>query len=377
VGFGHGEGVDVVVVGGGQAGLAAGYYLQRANRDRPTGRPPLRFVLLDQRASAGGAWGDGWASLRLFSPAAYSSLPGWPMPPEKGGSETPSADHVRQYLEAYEQRYRLPIQRPNTVTGVERDPKGDGFRVVTDQGSWSTQVVVSATGTWGRPFWPRYPGMATFRGRQLHTQHYRRAGDFEGARVLVVGGGNSAAQITADLAGRHDGTVTWLTLRPPRYLPDDVDGRALFDIATPAVRNPHPTTQGVASLGDIVAVPTVRAARDRGQLNAQPMFDRLTPTGVAWDDPARRLDADVIIWGTGFRPDIPHLAALGLHRHHGHPATDSDLPTRSVDHRGLFFLGYGDWCGPASATLIGVGPAARATVSAMLAELTPSEDASR
>lgn len=368
MGIDHGGDVDVVIVGGGQAALAAGYYLQRANRDRPSGRAPLRYVLLDQRSAAGGAWVDGWESLRLFSPAAYSSLPGWPMPPERGSSDTPSADHVRRYLEAYEQRYRLPIQRPVTVTAVERDPEVAGFRVVTDRGSWSARTIISATGTWGRPFWPRYPGMATFRGRQLHTHHYRRAGDFEQARVLVVGGGNSAAQITADLAGRRDGTVAWVTLRPPRYLPDDVDGRALFDIATRAVRSKDPSQQGVASLGDIVAVPTVRDARDRGLLNAEPMFDRLTRTGVAWDAPARQVDADVIIWCTGFRPDLAYLAGLSLTRQDGHPVTDLELPTRSSDHPGLFFLGYGDWCGPASATLIGVGPAARATVSTILAE---------
>ncbi|HEY5786927.1 MAG TPA: ArsO family NAD(P)H-dependent flavin-containing monooxygenase [Microlunatus sp.] len=364
---------DVVIVGGGQAALAAGYYLQRANRDRSSvGAAPLRFVLMDQRPTAGGAWSDGWESLRLFSPAAYGSLPGWPMPPEKGSSETPSAEHVRRYLEDYEQRYQLPVQRPVTVTGVERNPESYGFRVATDQGSWSARSVISATGTWARPFWPRYPGMTTFRGRQLHTQHYRRADDFEKARVLVVGGGNSAAQITADLARRQDGTVTWVTLRPPRYLPDDIDGRALFDIATRAVRSANPAQQGVGSLGDIVAVPTVREARDRGLLNAQPMFDRLTPTGVAWDDPHRQVTVDVILWCTGFRPDLAHLTGMGLARHHGHPVTDADLPTRSADHRGLFFLGYGDWCGPASATLIGVGPAARATVSVLLAELGDS-----
>jgi putative flavoprotein involved in K+ transport len=363
--------VDIVVVGGGQAALAAGYYLQRANRDRPSGRPPLSFVLLDRRASAGGAWCDGWQSLRLFSPAAYSSLPGWPMPPEKGSSETPSAVHVRRYLEAYEQRYQLPVERPVVVTAVERDQGGGGFRVATDRDTWSARTVISATGTWGRPFWPRYPGMAAFRGRQLHTQHYRRASDFENNRVLVVGGGNSAAQITADLAGRHQGTVTWVTQRPPRYLPDDVDGRALFDIATRAVRSAGPPQRGVADLGDIVAVPTVREARDRGLLIAQPMFDRLTSTGVAWDQPSRRLDTDVIIWCTGFRPDLAHLSALSLTRQDGHPVTDPELPTRSSDQPGLFFLGYGDWCGPASATLIGVGPAARATVAAILAELSP------
>lgn len=373
MGIDHARDVDVVVVGGGQAALAAGYYLQRANRDRSSEHQPLRFVLLDQRPAAGGAWRDGWDTLRLFSPGAYSSLPGWPMPPEKGSSETPSADHVRRYLQAYEQRYRLPVQRPVTVTTVERDPRGRGFRVATDRGSWSTRSMISATGTWGRPFWPRYPGMTTFSGRQLHTQHYRRASDFEKARVLVVGGGNSAAQITADLSRRYDGTVTWVTLRPPRYLPDDIDGRALFAIATRAVRSANPSQRGVGSLGDIVAVPTVREARARGLLNAQPMFDRLTTTGVAWDEPPRQVDVDVIIWCTGFRPDLAHLAALGLTRHHGHPVTDPDLPTRSSDHPELFLLGYGDWCGPASATLIGVGPAARATVSALLAELKDSE----
>ena len=370
----HEGDVDVVVVGGGQAALAAGYYLRRFNRDRGSDRTPLTFVLLDRRPVAGGAWADGWDSLRLFSPAAYSSLPGWPMPPEKGRGETPSAGHVRRYLEAYEQRYRLAVHRPVTVTTVERDPRGHGFRVGTDRSAWSTRSMISATGTWGRPFWPHYPGRTTFRGRQLHTQSYRRASDFGESRVVVVGGGNSAAQITADLAGRRDGTVTWVTQRPPRYLPDDIDGRALFDIATRAVRSPDPSRHGVASLGDIVAVPTVREARDRGLLNAQPMFDRLTPTGVAWDEPHRQVDVDVIIWCTGFRPDLAHLAALRLTRDHGHPVTDPDLPSRSLDHAGLYFLGYGDWCGSASATLIGVGPAARATVAALLTALDDTAD---
>lgn len=369
MGIEHGRDVDVVVGGGGQAALAAGYYLQRANRDRAAGQPPLRFVLLDRRPVAGGAWRDGWESLRLFSPAAYSSLPGWPMPPEKGAGDTPSADHVRRYLAAYERRYRLPVHRPVTVTAVDSDAVDGGFRVVTDQGSWSTRTVINATGTWGRPFWPWYPGMRTFGGRQLHTQAYRRAGDFEGSRVLVVGGGNSAAQITADLAHRDEGTVTWVTLRPPRFLPDDVDGRALFEIATRAVRSPDPAQRGVGSLGDIVAVPAVRAARARGLLDARPMFDRLTRTGVVWDEPHRHLDVDVIIWCTGFRADLAHLATLHLTRDRGHPVTDPALPTRSIDHPGLFFLGYGDWCGPASATLIGVGPAARATVSSLVSAL--------
>lgn len=360
--------VDVVLVGGGQSALAAGYYLQRANRNR-RGDAAIRVVVLDRQPEAGGAWREGWESLRLFSPAAYSSLPGWPMPPEKGSAETPSAVHVRRYLAAYEQRYRLPVQRPVSVSSVEVDPSGDGFVVGTSRGRFTARRVLTATGTWGRPFWPRYPGMDVFGGRQLHTQGYRRAGDFEDARVLVVGGGNSAAQITADLTRRRGGSVLWATLRPPRFLPNEVDGRALFEIATRAVRGGAGGQGGIGSLGDIVAVPAVRAARDRGLLEARPMFDRLTATGVTWDEPAQQVDVDVIIWCTGFRPDLSHLRDLHLTRDAGHSVTDPELATRSVDQAGLFFLGYGDWCGPASATLIGVGAPARATVAALVAGL--------
>ncbi|MFI1532678.1 ArsO family NAD(P)H-dependent flavin-containing monooxygenase [Streptomyces griseus] len=337
---------DVVVIGGGQAGLAAGYHLRRQNLD---------FVILDAQTTAGGAWQHTWDSLHLFSPAGFSSLPGRLMPPQPG-REYPDAAHVVDYLSDYEQRYGLPVRRPVTVRVVHRD--GRRLRVETDAGNWSARAVVSATGTWWRPFLPAVPGQETFTGRQLHTTGYRRPSDFAGQHVIVVGGGNSGAQIAADLTTRTDVGLTWVTRRPPRFLADDIDGRALFDAATArrrALDEGLTDTGGVASLGDIVAIPPVRAARDAGLLKAQPMFTALTEDGVRWAD-GTRAPAAAVIWCTGFRPALSHLAPLGLRGRRGHIATHG---TRAADEPRLHLLGYGDWTGHASATLIGVGRPAR------------------
>ncbi len=335
---------QVVVIGGGQAGLAAGYHLRRLHLD---------VVILDAQERPGGAWRHGWESLRLFSPAAYSSLPGRMMPPQPGAAY-PDAGHVVDYLTDYEHRYELTVQRPVQVTGVRRE--ADRLRVETDTGHWSAQAVISATGTWWRPFTPAIPGRSDYRGHQLHTVSYRGPGDFAGGRVVVVGGGNSGAQIAADLAPHAH--VTWSARRPPRFLPDDIDGRALFDAATArrkALEGGLPDTGGVTALGDIVALPPVRAARDAGLLKAEPMFTRLTQDGPVWADGSRAV-ADAVIWCTGFRPALRHLAPLGLRGPDGRIPT---VGTRAAAEPRLHLLGYGDWTGPASATLIGAGRTAR------------------
>lgn len=183
--------------------------------------------------------------------------------------------------------------------------------------------------------------------------------------MIVVGGGNSGAQIAADLA--YDTDLTWVTQRPPRFLADDIDGRALFGVATArrrALDEGRTDTGGVASLGDIVAVPPVREARDRGLLKASPMFSRLLPGGVEWDD-GTRAEADTIIWCTGFRPALAHLAPLRLRGRRGRIDTEA---TQAVHEPRLHLLGYGDWTGSASATLIGVGRPAR-DAARQLAEL--------
>ncbi|MGW1785698.1 ArsO family NAD(P)H-dependent flavin-containing monooxygenase [Streptomyces sp. NPDC002143] len=337
---------QVVVIGGGQAGLAAGYHLRRLGLD---------FVILDAQTTPGGAWQHAWDSLHLFSPAMYSSLPGRLMPAQSGETY-PDAQHVVEYLSDYEKRYELPVERPVRVLGVHRD--GQLLRVETDSDTWQARAVISATGTWRRPFLPAVPGRTAFGDRQLHTAEYRNPADFAGQRVIVVGGGNSGAQIAADLA--YDTDLTWVTQRPPCFLADDIDGRALFDAATArrrALDERRTDTGGVASLGDIVAVPPVRMARDRGLLKANPMFARLISGGVEWAD-GTRAEADAIIWCTGFRPVLSHLSPLRLRGRRGHILIEG---TRAVDEPRLHLLGYGDWTGPASATLIGVGRPARET----------------
>ncbi len=342
--------VDVAVVGGGQSGLAVGYHLRRAGLE-----PGRDVVVVDAGGGPGGAWPRTWSSLRLFSPAAYSSLPGRMMPRARradGGSRLPTRDEVVAYLADYEQRYDLRPLRPHRVTSV-RDPRGPGhdpdgpLLVEADDLRLEARVVVSATGTWDQPFWPVVPGAATFTGRQLHAADHRSPEEYAGQRVVVVGGGNSGAQLLAELSLVAD--TTWVTLRPPSFLPDDVDGRVLFDAATARVRAASTggaPGDGPGLDGDVVVVPEVRAARERGVMVARPMFDRMTPTGVAWDD-GTELAADVVLWCTGFRPALRHLAPLHLRDGTGRILLDGASGTRSVVDPRVHLVGYGDWTGPA------------------------------
>jgi cation diffusion facilitator CzcD-associated flavoprotein CzcO len=355
---------QVVVVGGGQAGLATGFYLRRAGLT-----PGRDFLILDAEEQPGGSWQHMWDGLRLFSPATYSSLPGWMMPPwDDTTLGFPPRTHVVDYLTRYERRYHLDVRRPQRVTSISRDRGADRLLVHAHGLDVVAKFVVSATGTWSRPFWPTYPGAGDFAGRQLHVAQYRRPEPFAGQRVVVVGGGNSGAQVLAEVSELCD--ATWVTTRPPRFLPDDVDGRALFAAATARIEALRQGREhaGVAGLGDVVMVDSVRAARDRGDLQAQPMFSHLTRTGVAWPD-GTALDADTIIWCTGFRPALRHLRPLLLRNEEGRVAVDGSSGTRSDGEPRLHLVGYGDWTGPASATLLGVGRSARDTAAEILGQL--------
>jgi putative flavoprotein involved in K+ transport len=345
--------IDVAVVGGGQSALAAGYYLRRT---------ALRFVLLDDQPQPGGAWQRTWPSLRLFSPAQWSSLPGWLMPrdPDDAPDGYPSRDAAIHYLAEYERRYALPVERPVHVDGVDR---GDGgYRLDTSTGELHARAVVSATGTWAAPLVPMIPGQEAFRGVLLHSATYAGPAPFAGQRVIVVGGGNSGAQILAELS--EVAHVTWVTREPPHFLPDDVDGRYLFEQATARYRalQEGRTPDPPRSLGDIVMVPPVRAARERGVLHAESMFTRFTETGVVWPDGREEL-IDAVIFATGFRPALGHLAPLGVLDPSGRvEIARGGSGTRAAREPALWLLGYGEWTGFASATLIGVGRSARATV---------------
>jgi len=347
--------VDVVVIGGGQAGLATGYHLRRTG---------LSHVILDAQEEPGGAWRHAWESLRLFSPALFSSLPGWPM--EGGPDHYPTRDEAVDYLGRYEERYALPVLRPVRVDAVRRE--GAHLVVEADRGVWRAAAVVSATGSWEAPYVPEYPGRERYGGVQLHSARYRNPEPFVGKRVLVVGGGNSGAQILAELSRVAD--ATWVTLREPRLLPDHIDGRHLFDQATAVYRarqegraSPEP-----ASLGDVVMVPPVREARDRRVLRTVRPFERFTAEGVVWED-GREERVDAVVWCTGFRPALDHLRPLGVLEADGRVRLEGN---RSVRERRLWMVGYGNWTGFASATLIGVGRSARAVVAEIVDALAPA-----
>ena len=369
---------DVVIIGGGQAALATGYYLARDLKGTAA-----TVAILDDQAAPGGSWRTGWDSLRLFSPAEWSSLPGYLFPRHLGergaaSAETPHRDDVIGYLRAYEGRYDLPVWRPVRVTGIHRagrEPsKGDmqsELRVATDRGHVGARAVIAATGTASSPYVPDVPGCATFRGTQVHSSSYRSPEPFVGKRVLVVGGGNSGAQIMAEVSAVAD--ASWVAEREPRFLPPGVDGRALFDAATAQY---HALQAGVTrkrpyGLGGVVQVAPVREAKEAGRLDEiRPPVARFTANGVVWPDHTAET-VDAVIWCTGFRPALGFAEPLGIVGPDSHVAVEG---TRSVAEPRLWFAGYGSWTGFASATLVGVGRSARDTAREVAQTITGAGD---
>lgn len=150
---------DVIVIGAGQAGLTVA---------RELSRTALSYVVLDAQDGPGASWRHAWDSLRLFSPARWSSLPGFLMPGEEDAH--PGRDEVIAYLTEYERRYGLNVRRPEKVETVTREEAG--FRLTTSRGPFHTRFLVSATGTWDAPVTPDVPGRAAFRGVQVHSAFY-------------------------------------------------------------------------------------------------------------------------------------------------------------------------------------------------------------
>ncbi|AZM44776.1 pyridine nucleotide-disulfide oxidoreductase [Streptomyces sp. WAC 06738] len=338
---------QVVVIGSGQAGLSAAYFLRRAGLD---------FVVLDHSPGPGGAWQFRWPTLTYGKAHRVHDLPGMALAAAEADGTRPAAEVVAEYFGAYERAFELPVRRPVNVAEVREGagPETGRLQVVTDAGTWSAQALVNATGTWDRPFWPRYPGQETFRGRQLHTAQYRGPQDFAGQRVVVVGGGASGTQHLLELAGTAAETA-WVTRRPPvwRQGPFTEDwGRAVVARVDERVRAGLPPKSVVGETG-LALTDEVRAARAAGVLVRRPMFERITPDGVAWAD-GTVFRADAILWATGFRAAVDHLAPLRLREPGGGIRMDG---TRAARDPRIHLVGYGP-----SASTIGANRAGRAAV---------------
>jgi cation diffusion facilitator CzcD-associated flavoprotein CzcO len=274
-----------------------------------------------------------------------------------GGSDYyPSRDDTIRYLEAYEERYQLPIERPVTVEEVRQEE--NEFVLTTSQGEYCSRAIISATGSFQRPYIPNIPGQKGFQGTILHSAQYQTSEPFQGQRVLVVGEGNSGAQILAEVS--QVARTTWVTLNEPEFLPDDISGRDLFDYASAAYQaKKNGDSYTPPSLGDIVMVPSVKQARQRGVYQSVRPFERFTAQGVRWTNGQEEV-VDIVIFCTGFRPALDHLKSLGLIEPNGKVLTRG---TQAEKMPGLWLVGYGGWTGFASATLIGVGRSAKKTVT--------------
>ncbi|NYJ08167.1 FAD-dependent oxidoreductase [Petropleomorpha daqingensis] len=344
--------VDVVVIGAGQAGLSTAWALQRQGFV-----PHEDFVVLDAGGRPGGAWQHRWPSMTLSGTHRVHDLPGLPFTAD---SAAKARDAVPAYFADYERRFDLPVLRPVEVQAVHRAP--GGYRVETDSGEWRTRALVNATGTWTAPFVPRYPGQELFRGRQLHTVDYRGAAEFAGQHVVVVGGGASAVQLLGEIS--RVTTTTWVTRRPPVWREGpfgEEQGRAAVALVEQAVREGR-SPGSVVGVTGLVVTPWVRDALDRGALERLPMFTRLTADGVAWDD-GRFVRADVVLWATGFRASVRHLAPLRLRSAGGGIRLEG---THVAGEPTIHLVGYGP-----SASTIGANRAGRSAARDLRRLLRP------
>jgi cation diffusion facilitator CzcD-associated flavoprotein CzcO len=350
---------DVLVIGAGQAGLSAAYHLARRGF-LPAGSETdssLTYAVLDAEEGPGGAWRHRWKSLLMATVNGISDLPGIPQP-EVDPAE-PSSAFLTRYFDAYERQLGLAIERPVRATAVSRedDAPAGRLRVGTSDGAWSVRAVINATGTWTRPFWPIYPGRSTFKGRQLHVADYVSAEEFRGLHVIVVGGGISAVGLLEEIS--HVTSTSWFTRREPVWRDTGFDRQAGHDavaLVEERVRLGLPP-QSVVAVTGLLWTPALRAAAARGVLERRPMFSAIEPDGVRLAD-GGFLAADVILWATGFRAELEHLAPLHLRGPGGGIAMNG---TEVAAEPRVHLVGYG----PSSST-IGANRAGRAAVTALL-----------
>ena len=349
---------DIVVIGAGQAGLSSAYHLKRRGLE-----PTRGFVVLDRAPAPGGAWQFRWPSLTLSTVNRIHDLPGMRFAEavDTAATEVQAADAVPRYFAAYERAFALPVHRPVTVTVV--CDRGERFVIETDRLEVSARGIINATGTWETPYIPEYPGASRFRGRQLHTKDYRTAAEFVGRHVIVVGAGISAIQLLDEIS--RVTTTTWVTRRPPEFRTgpfDEAAGRAAVAIVEDRVRRGLPPTS-VVSVTGLPVTPAIEAMRARGVLERLPMFSEIIEDGVRWPN-GTALRADVILWCTGFRSSLDHLAPLLLREPNGGITMTGRLATQVAKDPRVHLVGYGP-----SASTIGANRAGAAAAAELMTYL--------
>jgi putative flavoprotein involved in K+ transport len=324
------ERVQVVVIGAGQSGLSVGYGLAQRG---------LSFVILEANARVGDAWRKRWDSLRLFTPAKYDGLIGLPFPADP--YSFPTKDEMADYLERYAAHFKLPVRTGVTVNRLSRD--GSRYLVEAGDRRYEADHVVVAMATYQKPRIPAFarelnPGIV-----QLHSLDYRNPSQLKPGEVLIVGAGNSGADIAMDLATSHR---IHLSGRHPGHVPFRIESaiarlilpflfRVVFHriltVDTPMGRRARP--KAIAQGGplirvkpsDLTAAGVVREPRVSGVKDGRPLLAD-----------GRTLDAANVIWCTGFHPGLSwiDLPVAGLAD--GEPAHERGIVPGEP---GLYFVG--------------------------------------
>jgi putative flavoprotein involved in K+ transport len=328
-----GDDLEVIVIGGGQAGLAIGYFLAQQGR---------KFAILEAAAEPAAAWRARWDSLKLFTPARYSSLPGLPFPGDPDGY--PGRDDVASYLTEYARRLALPVVLGSRVRSVRRAE--DRYRVELDDRSYTADQVVIATGPFQVPFVPPIAeqlGQGIF---QLHSTQYRAPEDLPDGPVLVVGGGNTGFQIAEELSSTREVHLSIGSRQTS--LPQRILGRDLFWYLekTNLIRTSKGSRIGQRLEGrDTLIGSNPRALRKRHGVRLHPRAIEASGRTIRFSD-GSEVDVNAVIWATGFRHDHSWIDAPIFDGHrvvHRRGVTESP---------GLYLLGL-TWQHTRGSALIG------------------------
>ena len=341
----------VIVVGGGQSGLAAARTLREL-------RVPA--VILESGDRPVGSWPNYYDSLKMFSPAAYSSMLGMTFP--GAPDHYPARDEVADYLEQYAAEVNVEIQTNTRVETIQQD--GKKFLVLTEDGrTLPASGIVAASGSFSNPYRPRFPGEDTFTGELSHVADYRSPTPYAGQRVVVVGAGDSAAQVANELA--RVATTSIATRHPIRFIPQRIGGHDVhYWLRETGFDTLPPAWLGMITHGSVVTDSVgFRQTLADGRVDRRPIFVALDGEQVVWSD-GEPEPVDAIILATGYLPSVHYLSELGALDEDGTPLHVGGI---SSTHAGLVYVGLEYQRSYASNTLRGVSEDARAVVEPLVA----------
>jgi putative flavoprotein involved in K+ transport len=298
---GPGDSLDVLVIGGGQAGLAVGFHLRQWG---------VRFLIVDAADEIGASWRRRWDSLRLFTPAQYDNLPGLPFPAAR--DSYPGKDAVADYLCAYAEAFDMPVRLNTTVNSLTRDADSGCYLAdLGDELLWARQVVIS-TGPFQVPAIPPIAAMLDPGVTQLHSAEYRNPGDLPGGRVLVIGGGNSGCQIAAELSATREVLLSVGSRNP--VLPQRLLGRDLWwwakGVGVDRVTAGSRLGRRLASRDPVFGDGPRRLAQNHG-VRIQPRLTQATGRTVTFQNGATT-EVDAVVWATGYRVDHSWIDVPGV-----------------------------------------------------------------